>query len=163
MPARALPPAIGATEKALRPLLTHALAGSLIGGYDEWVYLNVHERADDPARVEELVADALKQPREVAAAARTRLVDAGLLDTEGSLTGPGREQLKRCRDTVTEITQALTACNAAAMGVGRCSTLGELTVIDEGSTPVMRRRDGSRRGLRDHRGAPGPAPGIRAR
>jgi hypothetical protein len=67
MPARPLPPAIGATENALRPLLTHALAGSLIGGYDEWVYLNVHERADDPARVEELVADALKQPREVAA------------------------------------------------------------------------------------------------
>ena len=32
MPARALPPAIGATEKALRPLLTHALASSLIGG-----------------------------------------------------------------------------------------------------------------------------------
>ena len=108
MPARPLPPAIGATENALRPLLTHALSGSLIVGYDEWVYLNVQQQADDLARVEELVADVLKQPREVAAAARVRLVDAGVLDTEGSLTGSGREQLKRCRDTVSEITQALT-------------------------------------------------------
>ena len=108
MPARPLPPAIGATENALRSLLTHALGGSLIAGYDEWVYLNIQERAGDPARVEELVADALKQPREVAAAARIRLVDAGVLDTEGSLTGSGREQLKRCRDTVSEIAQALT-------------------------------------------------------
>ena len=109
MPARPLPPVIGVTENALRPLLTHALAGSLIGGYAEWVYLNIQERADDPARVEELVADALKQPREVVAAARTRLLDAGVLDTDGSLTGSGREQLNRCRDMVSAITQALTA------------------------------------------------------
>ena len=108
MSARPFLAAIGATENALRPLLTHALSGSLIVGYDEWVYLNVQQQADDLARVEELVADVLKQPREVAAAARIRLVDAGVLDTEGSLTGSGREQLKRCRDTVSEITQALT-------------------------------------------------------
>ena len=107
MPARPLPPAIGATENALRPLLTHALAGSLIGGYEEWVYLNVQERADDPALVEELVADVLKQPREVVAAARARLVDSGLLDTEDTLTASGREQVNLCRDTVSEITQAL--------------------------------------------------------
>ncbi len=104
-----LPPVIGATENALRPLLAHALAGSLIGGYDEWVYLNIQEHADDPARVEELVADALTQPRETVAAARTRLVDAGLLDTEGLLTGSGREQLNLCRELVSETTQALTA------------------------------------------------------
>ena len=109
MPARPLPTVVGATENALRKLLTHALAGSRIGGYDEWVYLNVQEQAGDPARVEELVADALKAPREVVAAARDRLVDAGLLDVEGSLTGSGREELHRCRDTVTEITRALTA------------------------------------------------------
>ena len=109
MPARPLPPAIGATENALRPLLTHALAGSLIGGYEEWVYLNVQERADDPALVEELVADVLKQPREVVAAARARLVDSGLLDTEDTLTASGREQVNRCRDTISEITQALIA------------------------------------------------------
>ncbi len=109
MLARPLPPVIGATENALRPLLAHALAGSLIGGYDEWVYLNIQERADDPARVEELVADALNQPCETVAAARTRLVDAGLLDTEGLLTGSGREQLNLCRELVSETTQALTA------------------------------------------------------
>lgn len=109
MPARPLPPVIGATENVLRPLLTHALAGSLIGGYEEWVYLNVRERADDPALVEELVADALKQPREVVTAARARLVDSGLLDTEDLLTASGREQVNRCRDAVSEITQALIA------------------------------------------------------
>ncbi len=108
MPARPLPAAVGATENALRPLLGRALAASLIPGYDEWVYLNVQERADDPARVEELVADALKAPREVVVAARVRLVDAGLLDVEGLPTGTGREELNRCRGTVTEITRALT-------------------------------------------------------
>ena len=55
------------------------------------------------------MADALKQPREVVAAARTRLFDVGLLDTEGSLTGAAREQLNRCRGTASKITQALTA------------------------------------------------------
>ena len=109
MPAQPLPPAIGATENALRALLVHVLAGSLIGGYDEWVYLNIHEQADDPARVDGLVADALKQPHAVVAAARARLVDAGLLDSHGSLTGSGREQLDRCRVMVSEMTQALTA------------------------------------------------------
>ena len=109
MPARPLPPVVGATENALRPLLTHALAGSLIGGYDEWVYLTVQQRADDSARAEELEADALKQAGEVVAAARTRLVDAGLLDSDGLLTGLGREQVTRCRDRVSEVTQALTA------------------------------------------------------
>ena len=93
MLARSLPPVIGATENALRRLLTRALAGSLIAGYDEWVYLNIQERADDPARVEELVADAIMQRRDVVAGARTRRVDAGLLDAEGSLTGSGREHL----------------------------------------------------------------------
>ncbi|MHB8499015.1 MAG: hypothetical protein ACYDES_13730 [Acidimicrobiales bacterium] len=58
-----------ATENALRPLLTRALAGSLIGGCDEWVALNA----------------------------------------DGSLTGSGREQLNRCRELVSETTQALTA------------------------------------------------------
>ena len=109
MPARPLPPAIGATENALRALLVHVLAGSLVSGYDEWVYLNIQERADDPARVDGLVADALKQPHAVVAAARTRLVGAGLLDSDGSLTGSGREQLERCRAMVSEMTQALTA------------------------------------------------------
>ncbi len=109
MPARPLPPVIGATENALRPLLTHALAASLIGGYEEWVYLNVRERSDDPALVEELVGDALKQPGEVVTAVRARLVDSGLLDTEGSLTASGREQVNRLRETVSEMTQALTA------------------------------------------------------
>lgn len=40
---------------------------------------------------------------------RTRLVDAGLLDSDGSLTASGREQLDRCRTMVSEMTQALTA------------------------------------------------------
>lgn len=63
-------------ENALRPLLTRALAASLIPGYDEWVYLNVpQERADDPARVEEVVADALKAPREIECDALTLLVE----------------------------------------------------------------------------------------
>jgi hypothetical protein len=109
VPARPLPPAIGATENALRQLLTRALADSLIGGYEEWVYLNIQERADDPTRVEGLVADALRQPREVVAAARGRLIHAGLLGRDGALTGSGREQLNRCRETVSETTQALTA------------------------------------------------------
>jgi hypothetical protein len=109
MPVRPLPPAIGATENALRQLLTRALAGSLIGGYDEWVYLNIQERADDPTLVEGLVADALRQPREVVTAARGRLVAAGLLGCDGGLTRIGREQLHRCRTAVAETTQALTA------------------------------------------------------
>jgi len=109
VPVRPLPPVIGATENALRPLLARALAGSLIEGYDEWVYLNIQERADDPAQVEELVADALKQPCEAVVAVRSRLVDAGLLDTEGLLTAAGREQLNRCRELVSETTQALIA------------------------------------------------------
>ena len=109
MRARPLPPAIGATENALRALLVHVLAGSLIGGYDEWVYFNIQEQADDPARVDGLVADALKGPRAVVAAARTRLVDAGLLDSDGSLTASGRERLDRCRTMVSEMTHALTA------------------------------------------------------
>jgi hypothetical protein len=100
---------IGATENALRPLLAHALAGSLIDGYDEWVYLNSLERADDPAHVDELVVNVLKQPREVVAAARSRLVDAGLLEADGSLTGLGREQLNRSRNLVSATTRALIA------------------------------------------------------
>lgn len=108
MPTRPLPPVIGATENALRPLLAHVLAGSLIGGFDEWVYLNIRDGADDPTRVEELVADALKQPREVVATIRTRLVDASLLDADGSLTAIGREQLSNRRGLVAQTTEALT-------------------------------------------------------
>lgn len=109
MRARPLPPAIGATENALRVLLARALAGSLIEGYDEWVYLNIYERADDPATVDGRVAGALKQPHAAVAAARIRLVGAGLLDSDGSLTALGCEELDRCRAMVSEMTHALTA------------------------------------------------------
>lgn len=109
MVARPLPPVIGATENALRRLLAQVLAGSLIGGYSEWIYLNIRERADDPVPAEDLVADALKQPREIVASLRTRLVDVGLLDTDGSLTSSGLEQLGRARATVSGLTAALTA------------------------------------------------------
>ena len=70
---------------------------------------HIQERADYPTRVEGQVADALRQPREVVAAARGRLIDASLLGRDGALTGIGREQLHRCRDAVAETTQALTA------------------------------------------------------
>lgn len=109
MPARPLPPIVGATENALRPLLTQIVARSPIGGYDEWVYLNVRDTADDPAQVENLVADALKRSRDDVGAARTRLSEAGLLDTQGALTPAAREQLTRCRELVAQTTQTLTS------------------------------------------------------
>lgn len=108
MPTRPLPPVIGATENALRPLLTHVLSGSLIGGFDEWAYLNIQDGAGHPTQVEAQVADALKQPREAVATIRSRLVNAGLLDASGSLTTVGREQLSDRRGLIAQTTQALT-------------------------------------------------------
>src|SRR5579875_411133 len=108
MPTRPLPPVIGATENALRALLNGVLAESSIGGFHEWVYLNIQEGANDPLRAEELIADSLTQGHDAVAAIRTRLVDAGLLDVDGSLTALGREQLRSCRELVAQITQTLT-------------------------------------------------------
>lgn len=72
------------------------------------------------------MADALKQPRDVAAAAPTRLVDARLLDSAGSLTALGREQLTQCRQRVSQTTQTLAAgIDPAAIQ----TTLGTLDTV----------------------------------
>ena len=109
MPIRPLPPVIGGTELALRRLLADALAASPIAGYDQWIYLNLHGRADDPAQLDELVSDALGQPAEVAAGIRGDLVEAGVLDAGGSMTEAGRQVLRHCREVVAGITEALVA------------------------------------------------------
>jgi hypothetical protein len=110
MPTRPLTNVIGATENILRRLLREeVLSHTAIEGYDEWVYLNIQDAATDSARVEELVADALQQPRAAATAARARLIEAGVLDSAGALTGSGREQLIDCRQLLTQARDALTA------------------------------------------------------
>lgn len=109
MPTRPLPPIIGETENVLRPLLVRALAASAIGGYDEWVYLNIQERADDPAQVDDLVAAALRRPIEDVIDVRTHLTEAGLLSADGALTACGRDELARGRNSVAQTTATLTA------------------------------------------------------
>ena len=69
-------------------------------------------RPVDPGRVNAVVA-----------AARARWVGAGLLDSDGSLTASGREQLDRCRTMVSEMTQALTAGIDPAAVEARIDTL----------------------------------------
>lgn len=109
MPARPLSPVIGATENALRRLLIDALAGSPIGGYDEWIYLHVQGHTADPAQLDAAVSEALGQPAEGVVSVRTALVDAGVLGADGSPTGTGRDELHRCREMIAGITEALTA------------------------------------------------------
>src|SRR5579875_88307 len=136
LPARPLPPAIGATENALRRLLAHALADSLIRSYDEWVYLNIADRTGGPTEVEALVADALQQPPEVAAAVRAGLIHGGLLDASGSLTAAAREVLRRCRATVAEFTETLVAgIDPTAMQ----TTLDTLDVVRASALRLMAR------------------------
>ena len=105
----ALPPVIGTTENALRSLLRQLLSSTAIGGYDEWVYLNIRDAADDVTRAEASVADALKQPVAAAAAARSRLFEAGLLDAAGALTQLGHDELRHGRELISATTRALTA------------------------------------------------------
>lgn len=123
MPTRPLPPVIGATENALRSLLTRALTGSRIDGYEEWVYLNIRDTTDRPAEAERLITDALEQPHDRVAATRTRLVEAGLLNSDGSLTAAGHEQLDDCRQAVARTTQALVAGIAPAVLQATIDTL----------------------------------------
>ncbi len=110
MPTRPLTNVIGSVENVLRRLLREEiLSHSAIEGYDEWVYLNIQDAATDASRVEELVADTLQQPRAAATAARARLIEAGVLDSAGALTGSGREQLVHCRQLLTQARDVLTA------------------------------------------------------
>lgn len=105
---RPLPPAVGATENALRALLSLVLAGSPIGGYAEWISLNVVEGSGDVGDLDLRIALVLGQPREVAAAARAQLVAAGLIDPDGGLTALGHEQLRHARAKVAGVTARLT-------------------------------------------------------
>lgn len=106
---RPLPPAVGATENALRALLAEVIADGPIGGYAEWIFLNVIDRGGDPADLDQRVASVLGQHRDVAAAVRARLVGAGLIGSDGVLTEAGHEQLLRARTKVAEVTAVLTA------------------------------------------------------
>jgi hypothetical protein len=103
-----LPTLVGPTENALRSLLQRILAATQITGYVEWVYLNVRDSSDADAQVDELVADALKQPISDVLAARQRLAAEGLIDAAGALTSLGQDQLLHGRALVGAATKKLT-------------------------------------------------------
>lgn len=92
MPKRPLPTLIGPAESALRALLARTLAPTAIGGYEEWVVLNIADSAGAPDAALRAAASALKAGEDAVLAVAARMAEAGLLDA-GSLTQRGREEL----------------------------------------------------------------------
>jgi hypothetical protein len=103
-----LPTVVGPTENALRALLGRVLTVTTIGGYAEWVYLNVRSAAGDDAQVDAPVADALKQPVADVLLVRQRLGAGGLIDPAGALTSSGQDELRHGRKLVAAVTEKLT-------------------------------------------------------
>jgi hypothetical protein len=108
MATRPLPTVVGPTEKALRTLLGRILTVTNIGGYAEWVYLNIRSAAGDGVQVDMPVADALKQPVADVMLVRQRLESRGLIDPVGGLTQSGQDELRHGRELVAAMTEKLT-------------------------------------------------------
>lgn len=106
MPKRPLPTLIGPAESALRALLARTLAPTAIGGYEEWVVLNIADSAGAPDAALRAAASALKAGEDAVLAVAARMAEAGLLDA-GSLTQRGREELAAGRRIVGAVTAEL--------------------------------------------------------
>lgn len=108
MPKRPLPALIGPVENALRALLVQTLEPTAIGGYEDWVMLNIADSAGDPAAAVRAAAGALKVRKHAVLAVEARMTKAGLMDA-GTLTRRGREELETGRRAVSAVTAELVA------------------------------------------------------
>jgi hypothetical protein len=108
--ARPLPPLIGRTENALRPLLVKILSTTSIKTYPAWVVLNAASSADGaqpPETWKHAAADALKFEPDRLDAIIDELHVADLLGRNGALTEQGLAELTRTRSVVSATTARL--------------------------------------------------------
>jgi len=100
---RTLPMVIGETENTLRALLRQTLRTTGIGGYQEWVVLNLIDAGTSP----EAIATRLRITTHGVAAVAEELIRRGLLLDALTLSERGRTELAAARESVGETTSGL--------------------------------------------------------
>ncbi len=106
---RSVPQVTGPTEHALRALLEHELASSLIPDYITWVCLNLSTGSADRSDLQTRLQEATKCTLELAVDTIERLVALGLLTKTAQPTAIGQADLDSTRQRVKATTDQLTA------------------------------------------------------